>query len=149
MIREWFSTRRQELEGHERSLQLATALAMKTDPDTMEKLLEVKNLLDSVGGQVYIAAFRNKYKTVVENGQLVDVPVDDPKDEAGKYVTDGYVFHYEHIAKLNRQRPEPDDKHTPDTLPTPEWVIPDADNPPSVSEPVPVMDTAESVQADG
>jgi hypothetical protein len=111
MRRQFHTVRRVDLEGHERSLELAQALAVTTDPDTMEKLVQIKALLDSVGGQVYIAAFRTKYRadgTPVENVQ-----------EPGKYETDGYLFQYEHIAKINRQDVEPDAKpeETPDELP--------------------------------
>ena len=131
MIRQTSNPRRVDLEGHDRSQQLGLALAQICDPETLEKLIHMKTTLDSIGGQFYVAAFRNKYKTVAdEEGQML-VPVDDPT-EPGQYHTDGYVFHYEHIAKLNRQRAEPDAKRseTPDTLYAVEDVDEQADEAP-------------------
>lgn len=111
MRRDFHTVRRADLEGHQRSMELAQALAMTTDPETLEKLIQIKSLLDSVGGQVYIAAYRTKYGP---DGK----PVEDVR-EPGSYETDGYLFRYEHIAKINRQAAEPDakDDETPEKLP--------------------------------
>ena len=112
MKRQFHVVRRPDLEGSPRSHALAAALAEKCDPEFLERILELKCLFDSIGGQVYTAAYRTKYDT--RTGE----PVKDVKNEPGRYETDGYVFHYEHIAKINRQAPEPDAKieDTPDNL---------------------------------
>lgn len=112
MVRQFHTVRVREFEGSERSLQLATALAQVCDPDTLEKLLQIKTSLDTIGGQVYIAAYRTKYDAATGE------PLGDVKNP-GVYETDGYLFQYEHIAKVNRQPREPDAKpdETPSELP--------------------------------
>lgn len=101
-------------------MQLATALAQVCDPETLERLLQIKTLLDSVGGQAYICAFRNKYRVALtpEGDEYLE-PLDDVK-QPGKYLTDGYAIQYEHIAKINRQAVEQDEREMPDSLPEPE-----------------------------
>jgi hypothetical protein len=54
-----------------------------------------------------MAAYRRKYAPQQVGEGTVYLPVEDMKDP-GTYMTDGFVFHYEHIAKLPRQSPEPD-----------------------------------------
>lgn len=103
MKRQWSTPRRTDLEGSERSMELATALAQIADPDFLEKVIQAKALLDSVGGQFYIAAYRTKYDIV--SGE----PVEDLK-QPGRYETDGYLIDYGHIARINRQDAEPDAK---------------------------------------
>ncbi len=107
--------RDRELEGSERSAELATALAQTCDPEFLEALVHAKALIDAVGGQVFIAGVRNKYevKTVRdaagnilgESKQLLD-----DHSLPGEYATDAYLFHYEHIATaLRGARKQPDD----------------------------------------
>lgn len=102
MRRAFHSPRIPEFEGSDRSNQLAAALAQVSDPEFLQAVLDLKAMLDRVGGQVYIAAYRQKYGP---DGQ----PVEDPK-EPGRYETEGYAFHYEHIAKLTNAPREPDPK---------------------------------------
>lgn len=107
MKRQWHTARQPELDGSERSTQLALAIAQVADPATLEALLQTLTLLDRIGGQVYIAAYRRKYAPVESEQGTYFQAVDDVK-QPGTYMTDGFVFHYEHIAKLPRQSPEPD-----------------------------------------
>lgn len=117
MKRQFHTVRRPDLEGSPRSHALAAALAEKCDPELLERFLEIKAILDSIGGQVYFAAYRTKYSPE-------GVPLEDVK-QPGRYETDGYVFHWEHIARINRQRIEPDAKieETPETLYEPSDVL--------------------------
>jgi hypothetical protein len=144
MKRQWHTARIPDADGSDRSVQLAHALAQVLDPPTLEALLQSFTLLDRIGGQVYIASVRTKYKTVVDaDAQTVErVPVEDVR-EPGSYETDGFVFHYEHIAKLPRAEDEGDDRQR-DSFP--DLPVEASANGGAPEEPV--ADTAESVQAD-
>ena len=63
----------------------------------LEKILWAVNLLDSVGGQVYIGAFRNKYD---ETGNRI--PKADLSATPGEYETDGYVVNWNSHAEVIR-----------------------------------------------
>lgn len=121
MRRQWAVPRDRDLEGSDRSLELAQALAVKVDPDTLEKLVELVSLLHSIGGQAFVCAIRSKYQTVVADnpelaaalgvqvGQRIRIKVD--PDQPGTYETDALAIHYEHIATAARdQDREPDAK---------------------------------------
>jgi hypothetical protein len=141
MKRQWHTARIPELDGSDRSMQLAAAIAQVSDPQTLEALLQGLTLLDRVGGQLYIAAYRTKYKTEQDpsTGEFRRLPVRDVR-EPGSYETDGLVFHYEHIAKITRQDPEPDAALS--DAEANNGVVPEEDLAGAAS------DTAESVQAD-
>lgn len=119
MRRTTHTRRIRELEGSDRSVELAQALAMTCDPETLEALLHAKMLLDSVGGQIFMAAQRPKFR---ETPQGL-VPLEDHR-EPGKYVTVGYVLQYDHIATALRAPREPDS--TPDDLPEDEELLAEA-----------------------
>lgn len=102
MRRQWNSPRFVDDEGTARTLELATALAQMADPDFLEKVIHLKSMLDSIGGQVYIAAYRDKFDG--QGNKLED------HKQPGDYATIGYLFHYDHIAKITRAPVEPDAK---------------------------------------
>lgn len=101
MRRAFYTPRIPEAEGVERSQELALALAQTADPEFIEAIIHLKSMLDRIGGQVYIAAYRNKYDP--NTGAVLE----DPR-APGRHETDGYAFHYEHIAKLTNAPREPD-----------------------------------------
>jgi hypothetical protein len=103
MRRPFYAPRIVEAEGSDRSQELATALAMTCDPEYLEALVHLKSMLDRIGGQVYIAAYRKKYNP--QTGEELDDP-----SKPGRYETEGYAFHYEHIAKITNAPREPDRK---------------------------------------
>lgn len=107
MKRSWHTARQPELDGSDRSTQIALAIAQVADPGVLEALLQTLTLLDRIGGQVYIAADRQKYAPQETDQGVMYLPVTNVK-EPGTYMTDGFVFQYEHIAKLPRQPVEPD-----------------------------------------
>ena len=117
MRRQWSTVRDHEAEGSDRSQQLGLTLAAICDPETLEKLIHLKALLDANGGQALICAYRNKYgyqDQVDANGDAykVKVRLEDPQ-EPGVYETDGYLIHFDHIATTLRSRQperEPDAK---------------------------------------
>jgi hypothetical protein len=119
MRRDWNTVRNRDLEGSERSYQLLQGLAAQCDPETAEMFVHIKSLLDSNGGQFFIAARREKYaKQVVrdeDTGSIigeVKVKLDDHK-VPGVYETDGYYFHFDHIATALREHPREPDTKTP------------------------------------
>lgn len=106
--------RRRDLEGSERSHGLAAALAEMSSPEFLEALVHGVAQLDSIGGQLFIAAVRNKYAKVTVTNDAGEVlgeqwdRLEDHKDP-GDYETDGYVIHWDHIATAVRNaRKEPD-----------------------------------------
>jgi hypothetical protein len=100
MNRQKFQRRIFEAEGSERSQQLALSLAAECDPEFLETLLHYKSALDEFGGQIYIAAARDKFDTEGNN-----VEHNEPR---GSFETWGYVCHYGHKAQLKGQETEPD-----------------------------------------
>lgn len=107
--------RRRDLEGSERSLELGAVLGGMCSPELMEALVHGVAQLDSIGGQLFIAAHRPKYKKqLVENPQTGEilgeqwVELEDFK-EPGDYETVAYAIHWDHIATAFRgARKEPD-----------------------------------------
>lgn len=100
-------------------MQLATALAQVSDPDFLEAVLHIKSMLDRLGGQMYLAGYREKFDG---EGRLLS----DHK-QPGNYETVGYLFHYDHIAKITQAPNEPDaNLKQPMTL----EVVEDADDSP-------------------
>lgn len=92
---------RSEFDGDEDSRLKAGALSAISDAEFVESMVHVKAALDRLGGQVEIAALREKVNAKGE-------PVDDK--DTGDYVTRGYVFHYEAHTDLLRRPEEPDTK---------------------------------------
>lgn len=101
MRRAFYSPRLHTEEGSERAVELAVALAQISDEEFLRTIIDIKAALDRIGGQVYIAAFRNKYDPAT--GEQLEDP-----SAPGRYETDGYAIHYEHIAKLTDSPREPD-----------------------------------------
>lgn len=97
MERGWNVIRDREGEGSPRSAELATALAQVADPELLERLLWAVTLLDSVGGELYIGAFRNKYD---EQGNRI--PKANLRETPGEYETDGYVLRWDSMAEMIR-----------------------------------------------
>lgn len=99
--------RDRELEGSERSYQLANTLAGIASPELLEQLIFAVSKLHDIGGQTFIAAVRSKYaKHTVRNprGEILGEHLEllaDPR-EPGQYETDAYVFHWDHIATAIR-----------------------------------------------
>lgn len=118
MRRGWNVVRNRDAEGDERSLELAGALAAISDPDFLERVLHAKTMLDSVGGQIFIAAVRNKYavKTLrTAAGHIVAEERDllEDRKAPGEYETDAYLFHYDHIATALRDARKEADSEFP------------------------------------
>jgi hypothetical protein len=78
----------------------AQSLAGFSDAEFIEAIVHVKAMLDRIGGQVQIAALREKLD---KDGQRVEK--DDP---SGVYQTLGYVFRYEPHSRLRQAPEEPD-----------------------------------------
>jgi hypothetical protein len=106
--------RDRELEGSSRSAELATALAQIACPELLEAIVHGVSLLHFTGGQIFIAGVRNKYRVTTLRNELGNVVAEErtlleDRREPGNYETDGYVFHYDHIATaLRGARKEPD-----------------------------------------
>lgn len=106
--------RDRELEGSERSAELATALAQICDPGLLEALVHAKAMLDYNGGQIFIAAVRNKYRITTQRSPEGNIVGEtrtllENRQEPGNYETDAYVFHFDHIATaLRSAKKEPD-----------------------------------------
>lgn len=101
MRRDFYTPRIVTDEGSQRSNELAVALAQVADPEFIEAVIHLKSMLDRIGGQAYVVAFRNKYNP--RTGEVITDP-----EAPGRHETEGYVFHYEHIARLSGQDKEPD-----------------------------------------
>ncbi len=99
-------------EGSERAIQLGAALGAKCSAEMMEALSDAISVLNSIGGQIFLAAERPKFVETPEGLQELE-----DHHQPGKYVTIGYVLHYNHIATSLRAPKEPDS--TPDDLPDP------------------------------
>lgn len=122
-------------------MQYATALAQIADADFIESVVQAKSLLDRVGGEFTIAAYREK----------LDGEGRPAQDRPGTYETLGYRFYYDHHSKLthspaepNAKREEPSVGLTDDEeelLPSedlPVEIPDDPDEPASVEEPATV-----------
>lgn len=118
MRRGWNVVRDRTEEGSERSLELATALAQTSDPDFLEQVVHAKALLDAVGGQVFIAAVRNKYAVITVRDRAGNVlgeqrEVLEDRKQPGEYETDAYLFHFDHIATALRDAARQPDSEFP------------------------------------
>lgn len=89
--------------GDEDALQVAQALANVCDAETLRSLLDLKVLLDRVGGEGYIGAYRIKVDP--EGHQIPPEEMQDP-NRPGTYLTMGYLFTYDPVAKKTRRATE-------------------------------------------
>lgn len=139
MERSWNIVRDHEAEGSARSGELAAALAQVADPELLEKVLWAVNLLDSVGGQVTIAAFRNKYDA--QGGRIAK---ENLSSTPGNYETEGYVVHWDSMAEVIRDAMrEPNVKLPAD--PPPELAAPGEEGGP-VLDPIDLAEGAEDAE---
>lgn len=98
MNRQRFVDRDFQNEGSPRSQELAAALAVQSDPEFLEAVLHAKGALDEFGGQVFVAATRQKV-SVDEEGVI-------RADESGAFATLGYIVHYSSKASIRRLQTE-------------------------------------------
>ena len=90
-MRRQFSFEREPAgEGTQESQVEASALAATCQPEFLRAVLTIKTFLDEFGGEAYIAAYREKYDL---DGNKVRA------EEAGDWVTLGYMIHVESVAK--------------------------------------------------
>lgn len=107
--RDW-NVVRSEFEGDEEAGVKAGALAAISDAEFLESLIHAKAALDRFGGQVTLAALREKrdaYGNEVEH------------DEVGTHATLGYVFRYEAHSDLAKGPKEVDAKRDDAPAPLP------------------------------
>lgn len=111
--------------GDEEALQYAHALANVCDAETLRSLLDGIVLLQRVGGEFYVGAYRIKVSS--RDGKKIA-----PSDPApGTYLTAGYLFEYDPVAKKTRAATQAPEEPQPGlTQPIP--LVPEQD----VAEPV-------------
>ena len=90
MKRQISMEREPELEASQESQAEATALGVICQPDFLRAVTTLKTFLDEFGGEAYIAAYREKFDL---EGRKVG------KDDVGEWITLGYMFHIESVAK--------------------------------------------------
>lgn len=97
--------------GDEEALQVAQALANVCDAETLRSLLDLKILLDRVGGEAYVGALRIKVDT---NGHRIPPEQMRDPERPGTYLTSGYLFVWNPVAQKTKVAVQSDEEPQPD-----------------------------------